>query len=99
MADNKVLKGINFPGLEGTYYVPEAKAVKDENGYIEIQSYVSDTVEVENLDATLTKRGYAADAKAVGDKVPYVIPVVRTWVGESSSYTFATTLTKLPSAK
>lgn len=66
MADNKILKGINFPGLEGTYYVPEAKAVKDENGYIEIQSYVSDTVEVENLDATLTKEGYAADAKAVG---------------------------------
>lgn len=67
MADNKVLKGINFPGLEGTYYIPEAKAVKDENGYIEIQSYVSDTVEVENLDTTLTKEGYAADAKAVGN--------------------------------
>lgn len=66
MADNKVLKGINFPGLEGTYYVPEAKAVKDENGYIEIQSYVSDTVEVENLDTTLTKSGMAADAAEVG---------------------------------
>lgn len=74
MADNKVLKGINFPGLEGTYYVPEAKAVKDENGYIEIQSYVSDTVEVENLDATLTKRGYAADAKAVGEALSTKAP-------------------------
>lgn len=66
MSENKVLKGINFPGLEGTYYVPEAIAVEDENGYIEIKSYVSDTVEIENLDTTLTKEGYAADAKAVG---------------------------------
>lgn len=76
MADNKVLKGINFPGLEGTYYIPEAKAVKDENGYIEIQSYVSDTVEVENLDTTLTKEGYAADAKAVGDALQNKVNVV-----------------------
>lgn len=67
MAETKVLKGINFPGLEGTYYVPEATAVEDENGYIEIKSYVSDTVEIKNLDTTLTKNGCAADAKAVGD--------------------------------
>lgn len=66
MAENKVLKGINFPGLEGTYYVPEAIAVEDENGYVEIKSYVSDTVEVENLDTTLTKSGMAADAAEVG---------------------------------
>ena len=69
MAETKVLKGINFPGLEGTYYVPQATAVEDENGYIEIKSYVSDTVEIENLDTTLTKEGYAADAKAVGDAI------------------------------
>lgn len=66
MAETKVLKGINFPGLEGTYYVPEATAVEDENGYIDVLSYVSDTVEIENLDTTLTKNGYAADANAVG---------------------------------
>lgn len=66
MSENKVLKGINFPGLEGTYYVPEAIAVEDENGYIEIKSYVSDTVEIENLDTTLAKSGMAADAAAVG---------------------------------
>ena len=76
MANNKILKGINFPGLEGTYYVPEAKAVKDENGYIEIQSYISDTVEVENLDTTLTKEGYAADSKAVGDALQNKVSVV-----------------------
>lgn len=66
MAETKVLKGINFPGLEGTYYVPEATAVEDENGYIDVLSYVSDTVEIENLDTTLTKEGFAADANAVG---------------------------------
>ena len=89
MAETKVLKGINFPGLEGTYYVPEATAVEDENGYIEIKSYVSDTVEVENLDATLTKEGFAADAKAVGDKVPYIIPMIRTWNNEQSDYSYS----------
>ena len=66
MAENKILKGINFPGLEETYYIPEATAVEYEDGYIEIQSYVSDTVEIENLDTTLTKEGFAADANAVG---------------------------------
>lgn len=66
MTETKVLKGINFPGLEGTYYVPEATAVEDENGYIDVLSYVSDTVEIENLDTTLTKEGFAADANAVG---------------------------------
>lgn len=66
MAETKVLKGINFPGLEGTYYVPEATAVEEENGYIDVLSIVSDTVEIENLDTTLTKNGYAADANAVG---------------------------------
>lgn len=74
MSENKVLKGINFPGLEGTYYVPEAIAVEDENGYVEIKSYISDTVEVENLDATLTKEGYAADAKAVGEALSAKAP-------------------------
>lgn len=69
--NNKVLKGINFPGLEGTYYVPEAVAVEDDNGYIDIQSYISDTVETEitNLDTTLSTAGLAADAKAVGDAI------------------------------
>ena len=66
---NKVLKGINFPGLADTYTVPEAVAVETAEGCIEIQSYISDTIETEitNLDITLTQEGSAADAKAVGD--------------------------------
>lgn len=83
MAETKVLKGINFPGLEGTYYVPEATAVEDENGYIEIKSYVSDTVEVENLDATLTKEGFAADAKAVGDAIAALKAYIETVLVEA----------------
>lgn len=77
MSDNKkVLKGLNFPGLEGTYYVPEAVAYEEENGYIDVQSVVSDTVEIENLDTTLTRAGFAADAKAVGEALqPYIIPI------------------------
>ena len=68
---NKVLKGISFPGLANTYTVPEAVAVETAEGCIEIQSYISDTIETEitNLDTTLTKEGYAADAKAVGDAI------------------------------
>lgn len=84
MSDNKkVLKGLNFPGLEGTYYVPEAVAFEEENGYIDVLSVVSDTVEIENLDTTLTRAGFAADAKAVGEALkPYIIPVL--WTGDST---------------
>lgn len=63
---NKVFKGIRMPGLNDFYVLPEAVAIEDENGYVEIKSYVSDTVEVENLDTTLTKSGMAADAAEVG---------------------------------
>lgn len=65
---NKVLKGISFPGLANTYTVPEAVAVETAEGCIEIQSYISDTIETEitNLDTTLTKEGLAADAAEVG---------------------------------
>lgn len=63
---NKVFKGIKMPGLNDFYVLPEAVAIEDENGFVEIKSYVSDTVEVENLDTTLTKSGMAADAAEVG---------------------------------
>lgn len=63
---NKVFKGIRMPGLNDFYVLPEAVAIEDENGYVEIKSYVSDTVEIENLDTTLTKSGMAADAAEVG---------------------------------
>ena len=69
MAENKVLKGINFPGLEGTYYIPEAVAIEDDNGFVEIQSYISDSAGIENLDTTLTKNGMAAEAKATGEAI------------------------------
>lgn len=71
---NKVFKGIRMPGLNDFYVLPEAVAIEDENGFVEIKSYISDTVEVENIDTTLTQEGLAADAKAVGealkDKAP-----------------------------
>lgn len=63
---NKVFKGIRMPGLNDFYVLPEAVAIEDENGFVEIQSYISDTVEIENLDTTLTKSGMAADAAEVG---------------------------------
>ena len=66
MAETKRFKGIRMPGMSDFYVVPEAVAIEDENGFVEIQSYISDTVEIENLDTTLTKNGYAADANAVG---------------------------------
>lgn len=94
MSENKVLKGINFPGLEGTYYVPEAIAVEDENGYIEIQSYVSDTVEIENLDTTLTKEGFAADANAVGEALSAKAPAGY-GLGRQTGLTEITTLAQM----
>lgn len=63
---NKVFKGIRMPGLNDYYVLPEAVAIEDENGFVEIQSYISDAVEIENLDTTLTMAGKAADAAAVG---------------------------------
>lgn len=68
MAETKRFKGIRMPGMSDFYVVPEAVAIEDENGFVEIQSYISDTIEIENLDTTLTKNGYAADAAAVGAK-------------------------------
>lgn len=75
---NKVLKGISFPGLADTYTVPEAVAVETAEGCIEIQSYISDTIETEitNLDSTLTKEGMAADAAAVGERFDSLDTVV-----------------------
>ena len=66
---NKVFKGIRMPGLNDYYVLPEAVAIEDENGFVEIKSYISDTVEVENIDTTLTREGFAADAKAVGSAI------------------------------
>lgn len=71
---NKVFKGIRMPGLNDFYVLPEAVAIEDENGFVEIQSYISDTVEVENIDTTLTKEGFAADAKAVGEALKNKAP-------------------------
>lgn len=63
---NKIFKGLKFPGMDDYYVLPEAVITKNEDGIIEIESCLTGTTEIENLDASLTKEGYAADAKAVG---------------------------------
>lgn len=63
---NKIFKGMKFPGMDDYYVLPEAVITKNEDGIIEIESCLTGTTEIENLDASLTKEGYAADAKAVG---------------------------------
>lgn len=63
---NKIFKGLKFPGMDDYYVLPEAVITKNEDGIIEIESCLTGTTEIENLDTTLTKNGYAADAAAVG---------------------------------
>lgn len=38
---NKIFKGLKFPGMDDYYVLPEAVAVKNENGIVEIQSYLN----------------------------------------------------------
>lgn len=71
---NKIFKGLKFPGMDDYYVLPEAVITKNENGIIEIESCLTGTTEIENLDASLTKEGYAADAKAVGEALSTKAP-------------------------
>ena len=66
---NKIFKGLKFPGMDDYYVLPEAVITKNEDGIIEIESCLTGTTEIENLDTTLTREGYAADAKAVGEAI------------------------------
>lgn len=74
MAETKRFKGIRMPGMNDFYVLPEAVAIEDENGFVEIQSYISDTIEIENLDSSLSVAGVAADAKAVGEALANKAP-------------------------
>ena len=74
MAEN-FLRTLKFPGIANPYVIPEAfTATDDGEGNISFESYPGqagsggsgDSV---RLDDTLTKAGYAAESKAVGEAI------------------------------
>ena len=72
MAEN-FLRTLKFPGIPNPYVIPEAfTATDDGEGNISFESYTgqagSDSGSV-RLDDTLTKAGYAAESKAVGEAI------------------------------
>lgn len=74
MAEN-LLKSLKFPGIANPYMIPAPFTATDENndGNIKFTSFPGENGEGGGgaiiLDTSLTLSGYAADAKAVGDRL------------------------------
>lgn len=74
MAD-KIFKGVKFPGMDDYYVLPEAVITKNEDGIIEIESYMPGESNIV-IDKTLSTSGAVAEAKAVGDALQNKVSVV-----------------------
>lgn len=72
---NKIFKGLKFPGMDDYYVLPEAVITKNEDGIIEIESYMHGESNIV-IDKTLSASGAVAEAKAVGDALQNKVSVV-----------------------
>lgn len=72
---NKIFKGLKFPGMDDYYVLPEAVITKNEDGIIEIESYMPGESNIV-IDKTLSTSGAVAEAKAVGDALQNKVSVV-----------------------
>lgn len=72
---NKIFKGLKFPGMDDYYVLPEAVITKNEDGIIEIESYMPGESNIV-IDKTLSASGAVAEAKAVGDALQNKVNVV-----------------------
>lgn len=72
---NKIFKGVKFPGMDDYYVLPEAVITKNEDGIIEIESYMPGESNIV-IDKTLSTSGAVAEAKAVGDALQNKVSVV-----------------------